>query len=344
MEYKCYFCDSSDLTDVKMEYGGIHSRYLCPTCGDVYLDGETADDIPGENFTENQKRIISIWIRNEYEKRNRKHSAMPLTLHDMRQILRQYSPLDPLAKMDNALLNIERASGLVGSKIDINYGHEYPYYHCFGALELLAVLSLLHQEGFINVPDSANPHNKLSISAKGYQKLRDIKSHGKDSRQCFVAMWFSPEMNNVYEEAIKPAIEYKEEGETEARFRAIKIDNVEHINDINDEIIAAIRRSRFMVCDLTGYRGGVYFEAGFANGLGLDVIYTCRKDWIKSDFLKNKESKQIEVLYDSEGREIQIRKEGIHFDIEHMNRIEWEEGRLDEFKAKLMARIKAVIL
>jgi len=25
-----------------------------------------------------------------------------------------------------------------------------------------------------------------------------------------------------------------------------------------------------MVCDLTGYRGGFYFEAGFAYGLGLE--------------------------------------------------------------------------
>ena len=79
----------------------------------------------------------------------------------------------------------------------------------------------------------------------------------------------------------KQAIEYVEEGQSEPTYRAIKIDTHEHINDINDEIIAQIRRSRFMVCDLTGYRGGVYFEAGFAYGLGLDVIYTCRKDWSK---------------------------------------------------------------
>ena len=82
-------------------------------------------------------------------------------------------------------------------------------------------------------------------------------------------------------------LEYIEQGETEPKFTAVKIDGVEHINDINDEIIAQIRRSRFMVCGLTGYRGGVYFEAGFAYGLGLDVIYTCRKDWSKEEILKD---------------------------------------------------------
>lgn len=344
MEYKCYFCNSSSLKDIEIGYQDIPIRYLCPKCGEIYLTKETADDIPGENFTEHQKQIISISIRTEYESWHRKHFSKPLTLKDLHQIIKQYSPLEPLEKMDNALLNIERASSYVGETISINYGHDYPYYHCLQAGELRPILRLLNQEGFINVPDRTNPHSNLSLSAKGYEKLRDIKRRGKDSRQCFVAMWFTPDMNVVYEEAIKPAIEYKEEGETEPRFRAIKIDNVEHINDINDEIIAAIRRSRFIVCDLTGYRGGVYFEAGFANGLGLNVIYTCRKDWLKPDVLRGKENNQIEVLYDSAGREIVIKKEGIHFDLEHINRIEWEEGKLDEFKDKLITRIKAVIL
>lgn len=51
---------------------------------------------------------------------------------------------------------------------------------------------------------------------------------------------------------------------------------------IDDEIIAEIRRSRFVVADFThdkekGVRGSVFYEAGFASGLGLEVIYSCRK-------------------------------------------------------------------
>ena len=54
------------------------------------------------------------------------------------------------------------------------------------------------------------------------------------------------------------------------------------MNKIDDEIIAEIRRSRFVVADFThdkktGVRGGVYYEAGVAYGLGLEVIYSCRK-------------------------------------------------------------------
>jgi nucleoside 2-deoxyribosyltransferase len=123
----------------------------------------------------------------------------------------------------------------------------------------------------------------------------------------------------------------------------VKIDNVEHVNDINDEIIAQIRRSRFMVCDLTGYRGGVYFEAGFAYGLGLEVIYTCRKDWTKEEILCDSAGNKIETLLDGAGKEIAIKKEGVHFDLVHRNRIEWVPDELEGFKTKLANRIKAVI-
>ena len=99
-----------------------------------------------------------------------------------------------------------------------------------------------------------------------------------------------------------------------------------------------------MVCDLTGYRGGVYFEAGFAYGLGMPVIYTCRKDWCDEDKLMDDTGNIVESLKDSNGRPVQVKKEGVHFDLAHRNRIEWEIDKLDEFKNKLENRIKAVIV
>jgi hypothetical protein len=334
----CLFCKIEIKPDQK-KYS-----YYCERCGHVYLDEECAEDIDGERFKLYEKNIISIWIRNEYEKNRRNNFNKSLSIKELHQIVEQYRPLDPLDKIDNALSNIENQSVIVAQGITIKTDIDYPYYHCLNPKELVNILKLLHQQDLISVNDRSNPHNGLTITAKGYQRLRELKQPGKDSRLCFVAMWFRPEMNDVYENAIKPAIEFIEEGEREPRFRAVKIDNVEHVNDINDEIIATIRRSRFIVCDLTGYRGGVYFEAGFAYGLGLDIIYTCRKDWIKPEILKNADNEEIKVLYDSKEKVIEVKKEGVHFDIEHRNRIEWEEDKLPEFKDKLEKRIKAVII
>jgi nucleoside 2-deoxyribosyltransferase len=313
-------------------------------CGHVYLEGLAAEDISGENFTKEQKKIIGIYIRNEYERRARKSFVKPLTIENLHEIISQYHPLDTLEKMDNALLNLERASKFAGDTMKVNLQNDLLYYHCFHPQELVFILRFLCHENLTHAVDLPNPHNGLYITAKGYERLRELKRLPKDSRQCFVAMWLAPQMNRVYEGAIKPAIEYIENGEKQPSFEAIKIDNIEHTNDINDEIIAAIRRSRFMVCDLTGYRGGVYFEAGFAYGLGLEVIYTCRKDWTGSDELRDKKGNHIKELFDSNGKKIEVKKEGIHFDLEHRNRIVWKESDLKDFKDKLTKRIKAIIV
>lgn len=121
---------------------------------------------------------------------------------------------------------------------------------------------------------SVGPH--YSVSIEGYRRIADLKGH-PDSTQAFVAMWFDGRMATVYDNGIAPAIE-------RAGFKPMRIDKKGDVVKIDDEIVAEIRKSRFLVADFThgkeGARGGVYFEAGFAFGLGLPVIYTCRADMV----------------------------------------------------------------
>jgi len=51
---------------------------------------------------------------------------------------------------------------------------------------------------------------------------------------------------------------------------------VHHNEKICDKIVSEIRKSRLLVADFTDNRGGVYFEAGFAMGLSIPVIWMCR--------------------------------------------------------------------
>ena len=73
--------------------------------------------------------------------------------------------------------------------------------------------------------------------------------------------------------------------------------------------IRGLRQSRFLVADYTGQKAGVYFEAGFALGLGFVVIPTCRADEI----------------------------ERLHFDIRHLNTLSWTTP------TDLAKRIRAVV-
>ena len=96
-----------------------------------------------------------------------------------------------------------------------------------------------------------------------------------NSSQAFVAMWFDPTMDDVYEKGIKPAI--KASG-----YRPLKIDESPEVDRIDDAILEQIALSKFIVVDFThgekGARGSVYFEAGYARALGIRAIYLCHTD------------------------------------------------------------------
>jgi hypothetical protein len=144
------------------------------------------------------------------------------------------------------------------------------------------------------------------VTGSGFTKVDEWKQSGVTSSQAFVAMWFDPSLNRAWSDGFQKGI-------SAAGYKSLRIDNKEHANKICDEIISEIRRSRFVVADYTGHRGGVYYEAGYAAGRNLPVILTCRKD-------------QIDEL---------------HFDIRQYNCIDWETP--EELARRLQVRIEAVI-
>mgnify|MGYP000981610290 CR=1 FL=1 len=114
---------------------------------------------------------------------------------------------------------------------------------------------------------------------QGIQLLTSLEENGINSKNCFIAMSFSEKSEIVaIKEAIKSAV-------NETKYNPIIV-NEKHIESdrtINDAIIAEIKRSKFVIADFTEQKSGVYFEAGFALGLGIPVIYCCEEE----DFKKN---------------------------------------------------------
>lgn len=176
--------------------------------------------------------------------------------------------------------------------------------------------------GFLDVLDDAGlikgiPGSRI-LTAAGLERLARNERLAASADQAFVAMWFADETNEAFEKGIEPGL-------AEVGFRAFRIDRKEHANKIDDEIVAEIRRSRFLVADFTCgttnsagvetaiARGGVYYEAGLAQGLGLPVIWTVRQD-------------QVGL---------------VHFDTRQFNHITWSTP--EELQEKLARRVAAVI-
>jgi hypothetical protein len=150
------------------------------------------------------------------------------------------------------------------------------------------------------------------LTPEGWQETMRIAA--LDSPYAFVAMAFSTEgdrgtlLTQAFEEAIRPAIE-----DDAGYEKAKRIDKEEFLGDIVFEIIARIKECRFLVADVTEHRNGVYFEAGYAMGMGLPVIWTCHEDDIET----------------------------AHFDTRNLNHIVWND--IDGLRKSLANRILATI-
>lgn len=184
---------------------------------------------------------------------------------------------------------------------------------CSSYYERKGIIDLLAQENLISIVSG-----QARMTPAGVRRLVQLQSGGSTSNQAFIAMWFDKTMAGVSENGFEAAIRA-------AGYKPMRIDKKEHNNKIDDEIVAEIRRSKFVVADFTCEtvkiehsdhaiaRGGVYFEAGFAMGLGLPVIWCCRADLINH----------------------------VHFDTRQFAHVVWtDEGDLQK---KLFNRISAVI-
>jgi hypothetical protein len=161
-----------------------------------------------------------------------------------------------------------------------------------------------------HIEASSEVRDDIRLAPDGYKLIEELDAINTESSRAFVAMWFDESMSSAYEQGFERAV-------SDAGYRPLRIDRVEHINKIDDEIIAAIRRSRFLIADFTSEpdkpRGGVYFEAGFAYGLNIPVIWCCRKDLIDQ----------------------------LHFDTRQFNHIAWDDP--EDLYIQLKNRIEAVI-
>jgi hypothetical protein len=183
-----------------------------------------------------------------------------------------------------------------------------------GDRDTSSFMGMLIKEGLF---EQQGATGRLTLTPKGYERLDEVSVGGAPTDQAFVAMWFSKELDQAYS-AIDAAV-------WAAGYRSLRIDQKEHANKIDDEIISEIRRSRFLVADFTcgtyeadgkprsEPRGGVYYEAGFAQGLGIPVVWTVRAD-------------QIGL---------------VHFDTRQYSHIAWNTP--EDLRDRLISRIRAVI-
>jgi hypothetical protein len=314
-------------------------KIQCSSCGFYNINREARDDLPSDRNIENGKlvmvsaftrhrTILNLPVINLFLSNNHPSDITPRIT--IREVINDFPLMSD--RLDLALLNLVKLSRFSGDRIVIER-KDYPIFFP-DSKELSASFFIIKQlidDGYIdgNVGFPA----KLMVLAKGWKRASEIeKGNITDSKQAFTAMWFDNNMLDIFNKYISKAVK-------DAGYDPFIIPMKEHNDDITDHIIAEIRRSKFVIADFTGQRGGVYFEAGFAYGLGLPVIWSCKEDWFKTVI-----SKEVNCL-DMNGSPIKaiIQEHRLtHFDLEHYNFIIWKDG--EDFYNKLYNRIRATIV
>lgn len=210
-------------------------------------------------------------------------------------------------KIDRILMNLSFKYKY--PHIDIHFDNDIRLLFCEtddNVAESKYTISLLLDLGFLKKTTTG-----FHLAANGLRRISELKEKEQAMKQGFIAMQFGDETTTI-RTAFKQAI-------TNCGYLYKIIDEKEHNNQIVPEIFSEIKNSKFTVVDITYPNYGAYYEAGYAQALGKEVIVCCSKDVFSTKEKNNRP----------------------HFDIAQKAMIIWEKE--EELIEKLSRRIRATV-
>ena len=278
-----------------------------PRAGGAYIIPQPLVDSDVNNMTNAEKARLTTWLISQ----RLQGDSQPTITKQVIDSEKDKPALQVHERAERLLRFIAQRIGTVGQTL-ILWPEDLAVYAWSESTEwheIVYCFKYLVQVGLARGKIGGDSLYDCDVTVAGHRHIAD-QAANVDSSQVFVAMWFDDSTDKACKDGIEVGIR-------DAGFKPLRIDRKDHINKIEDEIIAEIRRSRFVVADFTqgndGARGGVYYEAGFAHGLNLPVIFTCHEKSLKN----------------------------LHFDTAHYSHIVWENPA--ELREKLKNRILAVV-
>ena len=292
----------------------------CNTCGQVRVSVCFVNDKVESGLLDKSEFMGYLKRRSlNWEKSGKSSSIMPIrTVDDLKGGI--ILPSTPLEQVDMLIEYFASKQASLSEFVTFDSSKDYPI--CFAkngsdfcyiiksAYELVYIKGRRQDSGPVTYIGRQFRllDGHLMLTPQGWEKAQQLKEQSPYSKQVFVAFHFdqSGEMKGIFNNAIAPAV-------SECGLEPYTTLDDEHGNSIDDVIIANIRKSRIVIADVTYASQNVYYEAGFAYGLGIPVILTCREDRSEDD---------------------------MKFDTSHIKHIIWKDE--NDFKQRLINRIEAM--
>ncbi|MBE6560228.1 MAG: hypothetical protein E7662_03815 [Ruminococcaceae bacterium] len=324
-------CPCCNAENAQVTRESIHKSFVeCSVCGrfqyhDFYFNEKSCKDeyaayfYYANNEYHNENSSFSYFFIGDREEYQKEYALSPECHYITEDEVRAFYPKKFTEKLNKILCEIARRTSYLGEVI--SFPTEQLISACFikrydGANRLLAsreidyqlkkTLRYLNDNNYIKLEYTSQQVN-IMLEPEGWKRVDEIQQYQEiSSKNVFVAMSFAPEMYET-RETIKKAI-------TENGLVPRIMDEIEHNHQIVPEMLYEIRNSRFVIAELTGHNNGAYFEAGYALGVGKEVIQVCNK-----------------IKFGEDG----------HFDVKQINTVMWENQ--EDLYSRLCARIQATI-
>lgn len=329
----CPFCNSPAISEPDYDKNTV--LWECPTCGRFKLSLHSGvNDFIKPNFKDmvatylfyngvHQKtdELLAskrqyIWLDNEPHKSDDNDYFEDVTMEQ----IKAFCNVNFTQKISMILLNIANNSRFFNDCVKYSFSQLLSLMFCkrwdnknniyseeFLLNQVEFIIDYLEKNNFIEYSfHSIHTNIILKMLTSGWARVENTEKDDSDNKNVFIAMSFDESMNEVRNTLKKVIISNG--------YNPRIMDEIEHNHQIVPEMLYEIRQAKFVIAELTGHNNGAYFEAGYALGVGKDVIQVCRKDTFGADG---------------------------HFDVKQVNTILWENQ--EDLYKRLDARIKATI-
>jgi len=302
----CPVC-GEELCSVLRPLDGDEYQCDCPNCGRYRIEGLLKDTIADEfRAKRHGERILSHAIRQMTGR-----ARLPLVDIDLaKRILRERELPSPSEQAENVILWYGREIGAPGEYLTSAPGTHAAIFGTAGKENFKFVFTNLEEQGLMLVKWQ-NPGLLATLTFQGWERYEQIRVTRPFSRTAFMAMPFEDQtLDEVFTDCLKPGVK-------DAGFDLLRLDEKPVAGSIDDRLRVEIRRARFLIADLTNGNQGAYWEAGFAEGLGKPVIYTCEYEY--------------------------FREHKTHFDTNHLHTVIWNRSELAKARQALTVTIRATL-
>lgn len=307
----CPVCkDELKSPAVSHQVGTDAVDYECPRCGNYSLTGSASATLPSILQADERAAIKLSHVLYSMTERE----AWPILDSELLRNICSEMSLPSLSEQLNNLITwlaknqpgpceaifgtsrTEAATGVVN--------HDHLLFICDHAKNSKLI------KGTIG-PTGSGLKGGIQLTFEGWSYFEELQRGSRASRTAFMAMKYGDvQLDAIYLNHFKEAV-------LATGFKLKRNDEAQKAGLIDDHMRVEIRQSRFLIADLTHFNQGAYWEAGFAEGLGKPVIYTCHKDAFE--------------------------EQGTHFDTNHHLTVKWDPENIGEAVEKLKATIRATL-